>query len=107
MTHNESRNSVMFSSFSVNLQILVAQEYLNSKLVRPTTIAKSEIREFGFFRNHECRKTSSTTSIGNPLIREVGYTIVVGSGCRVVGTWNEKLDFTAYSGFFVFFDRHN
>ena len=78
--------------------------------LRPTTIAKSEIREFGFFRNHECRKTLSTT-IGNPLIRfgksgtrswsarEVGSTILVG-------TWNEKLDFTAYSGFFVFSDRH-
>ena len=53
-----------------------------TKDVRPTTIAKSEIREFGFFRNHECRKTLSTT-IGNPLIREVGYAILVGSGSQV------------------------
>ena len=46
--------------------------------IRPTTTAKSEIREFEFFRNHECRKTLSTT-IGNPLIREVGSTILVGT----------------------------
>ena len=37
--------------------------------------------------------------MGNPLIRELGSKILVG-------TWNEKLDFTAYSGFFVFSDRH-
>ena len=89
-------------------QIIFYWSMLNR--IRPTTIAKSEIREFGFFRNHECRKTLSTT-IGNPLIRfgksgtrswsarEVGSTILVG-------TWNENPDITAYSGFFVFSDRH-
>ena len=42
-----------------------------------------------------CRETLSTT-VGNPLIREVGYTILVG-------TWYEKPDFTACSGFFCSF----
>ena len=52
----------------VKLQLCTLSENVAVILIRPTTIAKSEIREFGFFRNHECRKTLSTT-IGNPLIR--------------------------------------
>ena len=37
----------------------------------PITIGKSEIREFGFFRNYECRKSLSTT-MGDPnFVRDI------------------------------------